>query len=98
MALIKRIPRMLLASRGPQICSCISRKSTSSGAVNFPRPEITERWRAVGAAVLTTGDHGAIEVSFGPRGIELGAMRHARRRFWQAPTPPISGDFDVTAL
>jgi competence protein ComEC len=28
-----------------------------------PRPEILERWRASGALVMTTGEHGTITVS-----------------------------------
>jgi competence protein ComEC len=65
---------------------------------NFPRPEVTRRWQNSGAMVLTTADHGAISVTFGPDGPVLDAMRHARRRYWQAPTPWLSGDFDATAL
>ncbi len=64
----------------------------------FPRPEVTERWRRVGAMVLTTADLGAIQVTFGTGGIAVDAMRHSRRRYWQAPPPRLSGDFDASAL
>ncbi len=64
----------------------------------FPRPEVTENWRRVGAMVLTTADLGAIQVTFGTDGIAVDAMRHSRRRYWQAPPPRLSGDFDSSAL
>jgi competence protein ComEC len=65
---------------------------------NFPRPEVTQRWEEAGAIVLTTADQGAISVSLGPDGIALGGLRDARRRYWQARAPAVSGDFRATAL
>lgn len=64
----------------------------------FPRPEVTDRWTGVGAVVLTTADLGAIELTFGAGEIEVDALRHSRRRYWQATPGRLSGDFDPSAL
>ena len=65
---------------------------------NFPRPEVRQRWEDVGATVLVTGDHGAIDVSFGVEGLEVSALRYLRRRYWHGKREPVSGAVDVSAL
>jgi competence protein ComEC len=63
----------------------------SAGYANrwgFPRPEVRERWLEAGAAVLVTGDAGAISVALGPEGIAVAAERDRRHRYWQAPRFP----------
>ena len=59
----------------------------SAGYANrwgFPRPEVTERWRQSGAAVVATGDAGAISVELGPAGVTVAAERDGRHRYWHA--------------
>jgi competence protein ComEC len=65
---------------------------------NFPRPEVQRRWRAVGAALLVTGDTGAIDVGFEFDGITVSLARHSRRRYWHSKPEPVSGAIDVSAL
>ena len=60
----------------------------SAGYANrwgFPRPEIRERWQRSGAALVVTGDAGAVSVELGPRGVAVAAEREARHRYWHAP-------------
>ncbi|HEX7081923.1 MAG TPA: DNA internalization-related competence protein ComEC/Rec2 [Gammaproteobacteria bacterium] len=49
----------------------------------FPKPEVVERWERSGAAVLTTGEVGALTIELGENGVELTAERERRRRYWQ---------------
>jgi competence protein ComEC len=53
---------------------------------NFPRPDVVERWRAVGARTYDTSASGAISVTFAARDREIHAQvrehRHTRRRYW----------------
>jgi competence protein ComEC len=59
----------------------------SAGYANrwgFPRPEVRERWRQSGAAVVATGDAGAVSVELGPTGITVSAERDGRHRYWHA--------------
>jgi competence protein ComEC len=51
----------------------------------FPRPEVRERWQRSGAAVVVTGDAGAVSVELGPAGVAVAAEREARHRYWHAP-------------
>jgi len=68
----------------------------SAGYANrwgFPKPAVRERWAASGAAVLVTGESGAIGVSLGASlgssaaggGVAVHAERDGRHRYWQAP-------------
>ncbi len=50
----------------------------------FPKPAVRARWERAGAAVLVTGDRGAITVTLGSRGVTLSAARMRRRRYWDA--------------
>jgi competence protein ComEC len=54
-----------------------------------PRPEVVERYRAIGATPLTTGVEGAIRVWREPGGgIETESWRRKAARFWNAPPEP----------
>jgi competence protein ComEC len=64
----------------------------------FPLPEISQRWEEAGARVLVTGETGAIEVKLAAAGIELGAARDRRHRYWQAEREAFSGARGVSAL
>ncbi len=60
----------------------------SAGHANrwgFPRPEVRERWRESGAAVVVTGDAGAVSVELRPDGVAVAAERDGRHRYWEAP-------------
>jgi competence protein ComEC len=60
----------------------------SAGYANrwgFPRPEVRERWERSGAALVVTGDAGAVSVELGPRGVAIAAEREARHRYWHEP-------------
>jgi competence protein ComEC len=49
----------------------------------LPRPEVTERWRAAGARVLTTADTGAIEITLAAGHPPLPReYRRMQRRYW----------------
>lgn len=48
----------------------------------FPRAEVRERWRANGAAVLVTGNSGAIHVELGRDSVAVHAERDARHHYW----------------
>ena len=50
---------------------------------NFPRPEVVERWCAVGSIVLVTGEHGAIEVELSGSEVRVAALRSSRPRYWR---------------
>ena len=38
-----------------------------------------------GAAMVVTGDSGAVTVDFGPSGIDFSTQREVRHRYWHAP-------------
>ena len=61
----------------------------SAGHLNhwgFPKPQVVERWRHAGATMLTTGDSGAITVTFEPgEPVLVQALRSGRRRYWNPP-------------
>jgi len=59
----------------------------SAGYANrwgFPRPEVSARWRQSGAAVVVTGDAGAVSIDLGPAGVTVSAERDGRHRYWHA--------------
>ncbi|HEX5047753.1 MAG TPA: DNA internalization-related competence protein ComEC/Rec2 [Gammaproteobacteria bacterium] len=71
----------------------------SAGYANrwgFPKPAVRERWQASGAAVLVTGDAGALRISLGTSpgaslglasgdgGVAVQAERDGRHRYWEA--------------
>lgn len=61
----------------------------SAGHANrwgFPRDEVTRRWQAVGATILTTARHGAVRVRLcAAQGlVSVRHERERRRRFWHA--------------
>jgi competence protein ComEC len=63
----------------------------SAGFANrwgFPRLEVRERWRRAGAAMVVTGDSGAVTVVLGTDGVAVSAERDGRHRYWQAPKFP----------
>ena len=51
----------------------------------FPRPEVRERWERGGAAMLVTGDSGAVTVELGATGVAVSTQRDVRHRYWHAP-------------
>ncbi len=65
---------------------------------NFPLPEISRRWQAAGATVLSTGDYGAIELRFDADGIAVEPLRLAEPRYWRAKAAPLSGAAAASAL
>jgi competence protein ComEC len=50
----------------------------------FPRADVRARWSAAGAAVVVTGDAGAIHVALGRYGVVVHAERDGRHRYWHA--------------
>ena len=50
----------------------------------FPRPEVRERWESGGAAMLVTGDSGAVTVELGAAGVAVSTQREVRHRYWHA--------------
>jgi competence protein ComEC len=52
----------------------------------FPRAEVRERWERSGAAVVVTGDSGAVIVELAPDGVGVSTQRELRHRYWHAPT------------
>jgi competence protein ComEC len=63
----------------------------SAGFANrwgFPRPEVRERWEQGGAAVVVTGEAGAVSIELGPEGAAVSTERDGRHRYWQTPTFP----------
>jgi competence protein ComEC len=52
----------------------------------FPRAEVRERWERGGAAVLVTGDAGAVTVDLAPDGLAISTQRELRHRYWHAPS------------
>lgn len=51
----------------------------------FPRAEVRKRWRDAGAALLVTGESGAISIALGREGAVVRAERDGRHRYWQTP-------------
>jgi competence protein ComEC len=63
----------------------------SAGFANrwgFPRREIRERWQQAGAAMVVTGDSGAVTVELGASRVTVAAERDGRHRYWTAPIFP----------
>jgi competence protein ComEC len=61
----------------------------SAGHANrwgFPKPVVRARWEDAGAAVLVTGDSGAITVDVAA-GITVLTERDGRHRYWQSSVP-----------
>ena len=58
----------------------------SAGHLNhwgFPKPQVVQRWQGAGAAILTTGDAGAVRVVFDPgRPVQVQGQRARQRRHW----------------
>jgi competence protein ComEC len=52
---------------------------------SFPRSEVRERWERSGAAMVVTGDAGAVTVELGPAGVAVSTQREVRHRYWHAP-------------
>jgi competence protein ComEC len=50
----------------------------------LPRPEVEQRWLRSGAQIITTGEHGAIEVLLGAGPVDVHAARWRWRRPWMA--------------
>jgi competence protein ComEC len=80
-------------SSSPELVAAVSARHAvvSAGFANrwdFPRPEIRERWRRSGAAVLVTGESGAVSIELAPAGAAVEVERDRRHRYWQAPTFP----------
>ena len=51
----------------------------------FPKPQVVQRWQGAGAAILTTGDAGAVRVKFRPgRPVQVQGQRARQRRYWNA--------------
>jgi competence protein ComEC len=64
----------------------------------FPREEVVRRWRAAGAAMLVTGDAGAIAVRFenGSPVVEL--QRRSAKRYWHSDSRTLPGAGGTGAL
>jgi competence protein ComEC len=63
----------------------------SAGFANrwgFPRAEVRQRWEQAGAAVVVTGEAGAVSVDLGPEGARVSTERDGRHRYWQTPKFP----------
>ena len=56
----------------------------------FPAPEVSARWRAVGAGIQVVGEEGAVEAEFGAAGVVEAprGWRCAERRFWRRSDCP----------
>jgi competence protein ComEC len=66
---------------------------------NFPRPEVSERWRRTGAEIWVTGDAGAVTVTLVPgHPLRLSGERARRKRYWSTDRTPVSGASDTSAL
>jgi competence protein ComEC len=77
-------------SSSPNFVSAVGARYAivSAGYANrwgFPRTEVRKRWEDSGAAVVVTGDAGAVSVELGPAGIAVAAEREVRHRYWHAP-------------
>ena len=47
-----------------------------------PRAEVVQRWQQAGAQVLRTDEEGALQVQFGPVGLQWQRQRSLRQRYW----------------
>ncbi len=60
----------------------------SAGHLNhwgFPKPQVIERWQRAGAAMMSTGDYGAISVTLEPGApVKVQGLRERQRRYWNA--------------
>lgn len=74
----------LIRTVKPRVAIAAAAKDNRWG---FPKEAVVERWQQAGAAVVTTGEQGALMVS--PTG-QLSGWRQRQRRFWQAKPPPLS--------
>ncbi len=58
----------------------------SAGHLNhwgFPKPQVIERWQRAGAAMMSTGDYGAISVTLEPGApVNVQGLRERQRRYW----------------
>ncbi len=56
----------------------------------FPRPEVTQRYRALGAQLLDTAGNGAIRFDLTPKGAGVPVTwRQAAQRYWNRPGRPL---------
>jgi len=51
----------------------------------FPKPDVRARWQQSGAAVVVTGESGAVTVLLSRAGVTVRAERDGRHRYWRAP-------------
>lgn len=58
----------------------------------FPRPEVRQRWEAIGARMIVTGDSGAVGFRLGAEPVRMVTERSLSRRYWRATAPPVSGE------
>ena len=58
----------------------------SAGYLNhwgFPKPQVAQRWQGAGAAMVSTGDAGAVRVIFEPgKPVQVRGQRVRQRRYW----------------
>ena len=58
----------------------------SAGYLNhwgFPKPQVVQRWQGAGAAMVSTGDAGAVRVIFEPgKPVQVRGQRASQRRYW----------------
>ena len=58
----------------------------SAGYLNhwgFPKPQVAQRWQGAGAAMVSTGDAGAVRVIFEPgKPVQVRGQRIRQRRYW----------------
>ena len=58
----------------------------SAGYLNhwgFPKPQVAQRWQSAGAAMVSTGDAGAVRVIFEPgKPVQVRGQRVRQRRYW----------------
>ena len=66
--------------------SCVLKVVTSAGYLNhwgFPKPQVAQRWQGAGAAMVSTGDAGAVRVIFEPgKPVQVRGQRIRQRRYW----------------
>lgn len=58
----------------------------SAGHLNhwgFPKPQVVQRWQGAAAAIMSTGDTGAVRVIFEPgKPVQVQGQRARQRRYW----------------
>jgi competence protein ComEC len=64
----------------------------------FPRAEVRRRWQRAGAAVLVTGEVGAVTIDMGAAGRQVTAERLVGKRYWHAECGSLPGESGTTAL